>query len=165
MLVLWDFPFLSSSLQPQDLTASKKVLETTLDLCPECRKLCSWRHQSARLILGSTAQHMTLLPNFGEVSGYSNQLPLAECLGSCRFTAVPFYKEHFPHHHCGQQHSFHQHAELRKVTARYGSTGCHWSPGRDVPRVGGHGSSPEEYVCQTLFKSLYFSKYTVYLQL
>lgn len=124
MLVLWDFPFPSSPLQPQDLTASKKALETTLDLCPERRKLCGWRHESGRLILGSTAQHMMLLPNFGEVSGYSNQLPFAECLGSRRFAAVPFHKEHFPHHHCGQQHSFHQHAELRKVTARYGSTGA-----------------------------------------
>lgn len=106
-----------------------------------------------------------LLPNFGEVSGYSNQLPLAERLGSRRFAVVPFDKERFPHRHRGQQHSFHQRAEPRKVPARYRSTGAHQCPGREAPGLGGRGSSPKEYICQTLFKSLYFSKYTVYLQL
>lgn len=53
----------------------------------------------------------------------------------------------------------------RKVTARYRSTEGRWRLGRDAPRS---GSSPEGYVCQTLFERLYFfffSKYTVYLQL
>lgn len=146
MLVLWDLLLPSPSLQPQDPPASKEVLETTLDLCRECRKLCGWLRQRARLIWVSTGWHVMLLPNFGEVSGGSDQLPLTESSGSRRFAVASLGKEHLPHHHRGRLHGFRQHREPRKVAPQ----------GATAPRVTEGGSSPEGYTCQTLFKSFIF---------
>lgn len=75
MLVRWDLPLPSLSLQPQDPPGTKgsrlraPVLETALDLCRECRKLCGWLRQKAMLVLGSAGRYVMPLPNFGEASG------------------------------------------------------------------------------------------------
>lgn len=62
---------------------------------------------------------MTLLPNFGEVSGDFGQLPFPKSPGSRRFAVVPWCKEHLPHHRCGRWHGFHQHGMPRNEPARY----------------------------------------------
>lgn len=124
------------------------VLETALDLCWEHRKFCRWLRQKARLVLGSSGAHATLLPNFREVSG-SFCLPRA--LASLRFAvSVPCKAPTSPWLMRG---------------ARNGGSKGHQHLERDTPRVGEHASSPGGYICQSLFRKFYFSKYTVYLQL
>lgn len=145
--------------------SSKGSTSAGNDTCPlpGAQEALWWPRQRARVILGSQGQHVTLLPNFGEVSGDYGQLLFPKSPGSRRFAVVPGCKKRLPCPLRGGWHVFHQQGMPRKEIARY------HGPEAVGSQEGRHrgwekaGAAPRDMLARDPFKkALFFKIYTLF---